>query len=374
MTLSDLSTHHNGKPTQEQSTTSSAQSVKQLTVCTLEEMRRVCVLVCTHFLSALLVLLACYRWKDLLPSYESEGSLWSRSKLSNGTASSVSTTSTATTTFTPTFPPASSSKELDFSAPSLFDPSTVNRVYWMHVPKTGGSIFVAFFFQFCPETLAAERAAIVPGQQINKDHLYDMWLLRHYAPEKWCNNHLTFYNMPCPGCHYPYEERPNEEFFSMTMFRDPTERLWSAYRYGHHGSWQHDSNSTFDEYIREPNIMNCQLKMVLGHHCYKQHRQEIEHMGPLDVSLAIERVSQPRFFFGITERWAESLCLFHRWFGGSVIEDIEFVNNRKGRTQPPGNYRDVVPPHKELEWFEGIMPIFEERLKAANCLGYSPPP
>eukprot|EP00797_Seminavis_robusta_P010589 Sro1789_g297690.2 (179) ;mRNA; r:19753-20289 len=178
--------------------------------------------------------------------------------------------------------------------------------------------------------------------------------------------------MPCPGCHHHYSEHPNEEFFSLTVFRDPTERLWSGYRYNRQGSWQSDSNSTFYEFIREPNIMNCQLKMVLGHDCCKQNRQQIENMR-LNVSLAIERVSQPRFFFGITERWAETMCLFHRWFGGEVLSDVDFHNNRKGRTLPPGKYRDDVPPHQELEWFEAIVPIFEARLKAANCLAYSPP-
>ncbi|CAB9504948.1 expressed unknown protein [Seminavis robusta] len=260
----------------------------------------------------------------------------------------------------------------DFEAPPLFHQSKVHRIYWMHVQKTGGSFFMAIFFRFCPAALIAEQQAT--NGKLKKARLSDLALLKNYPPEKWCyNKDLMFYNMPNPGYHHPYiERRPNEEFFTMTMFRNPIERLWSAYNFGRHGSTNPDKHqSTFEEYIQEPNIFNCQLKMVLGHHCHKQRPQQLKKMGPLNISLAIERVSQPRFFFGITGRWAESMCLFHRWFGGKVLEDIDFVNTRKGDT--PGGYRGVVlPVHDELEWFEGIMPIFEARLQAVNCVSYVP--
>ncbi|CAB9527865.1 expressed unknown protein [Seminavis robusta] len=257
----------------------------------------------------------------------------------------------------------------DFEAAPLFHQSAVHRIYWMHVQKTGGSFFMAIFFRFCPDALIAERKE----GKLRKIYLNEEVLLPKYPPEKWCyNKDLMFYNMPSPGYHHPYVARPNEEFFTMTMFRKPIERLWSAYNFGRHGSWQPTSNSTFEEYTQEPNICNCQLKMVLGRHCHKQGPQQVKQMGPLNISLAIERVSQPRFFFGITGRWAESMCLFHRWFGGKVLPDIDFFNIRKGFV--PGGYQgNVVLDHDEVEWFEGIMPIFEARLRAANCVSFVQP-
>ena len=56
-------------------------------------------------------------------------------------------------------------------------------------------------------------------------------------------------------------------------------------------------------------------------------RAENVSLGSSDVSLAVSRVRSNMAFAGLTERWAESVCLFHRIWGG-VPRAESFANTR----------------------------------------------
>jgi hypothetical protein len=228
--------------------------------------------------------------------------------------------------------------------------ANVTNIFWLHIQKTGTSFFNTIFYHFCPKASSSGRE--LP--------MMDGGIVKAFPPEQWCN--VSFYNLPRIGFHHPFIER-NERFLTFTMFRGPAERLRSAFGFGQHGSLsKNKSFLLFEDFVKEPQIPNCQIKMVLGYKCH----QKVE-ASKLNVSMALERVQSPLFFFGMTDRWDESICLFHSWFGGSR-KPFEVMNNRPTKRNNKGSTTIQQPPvDLDTVFVQGVVEIFEERLKEVNC-------
>mmetsp|Transcript_31815 Transcript_31815/g.46805 ORF Transcript_31815/g.46805 Transcript_31815/m.46805 type:complete len:316 (-) Transcript_31815:92-1039(-) len=224
-------------------------------------------------------------------------------------------------------------------------------VFWLHIQKTGTSFFNTIYLHFCPSVLSKNPALV-------NETMMDRTLLKSYPPQEFCNG--TFANMPCPGCHHAYPKKNVEKYFYFTMFREPMERLRSAYSFGKHLSKLKNDSISFDTYLNEKHIPNCQLKMILGFGC-------AEFVDPqhLNISLALERIQAPNFFFGITDRWDESICLFHSMYGGST-QQFELKNNRKTkRVQAGTGY--INRTFAESFFFDEVLKLFNVRVKKAGC-------
>ena len=111
-------------------------------------------------------------------------------------------------------------------------------------------------------------------------------------------------------------------------------------------------------------IPNCQIKMVMGYRCH-----HYVDPGDLDVKEALRRISSPSFYFGMTDRWDESICLFHYWYGGET-QPFELLNTR------PTKRLDISTDEDELDrelvdvdtvFVAGAAKIFEQRIRAAGC-------
>ena len=236
--------------------------------------------------------------------------------------------------------------------------ANVTNLFWIHIQKTGTSLFNTLYLHFCP------KIVIDDPDIVDKEKLFDTVLLKNYPPQEFCN--LTIANMPSPGYHHPYPNSALKEFHYFTMFRDPIERLRSAFSFRpsgvpHQSLLKGDNISiSFDAYINESHIPNCQLKMVLGYPCGRSYVDP----SLLNVTLAIERIHQPNFYFGITDRWEESICLFHSKFGGSV-RSFELNNNRKTKridTSDTHNYSSAETP-----FYQEVLKVFNNRVHEAGC-------
>ena len=86
----------------------------------------------------------------------------------------------------------------------------------------------------------------------------------------------------------------------------------------------------------------------------------------LNVTLALTRIASPTFFFGVTDRWAESMCLFHKWYGGSV-QKYEHFNNRPTKRRESNGTSTSDLKDLDTALFAGAVKIFEARLKKAGC-------
>jgi hypothetical protein len=87
----------------------------------------------------------------------------------------------------------------------------------------------------------------------------------------------------------------------------------------------------------------------------------------LSVDLAVSRINDNSFYFGFTDRWSESICLFHKWFGGS-LRSFELKNNRptKHISLQKSDYESY---DLDTIFVRKAKRIFEKRLKAAECHG-----
>jgi hypothetical protein len=102
--------------------------------------------------------------------------------------------------------------------------------------------------------------------------------------------------------------------------------------------------------------------MILGYHCFRGY---VPDPSELNVDLALSRIASMDFFFGVTDRWNHSMCLFHKWYGG-VPQPFEMKNNRPTRREKLNMtlaYQDV-----DTEFIPRAMAIFDRRLAEAGCL------
>ena len=263
--------------------------------------------------------------------------------------------------------------DLKQTAPTHCNSTSID-IFWLHIPKTGTSLFNTIYLHFCPSILVKH-----PSLLKNETPLMDSILLKDYPPKKYCNSTIrNMENTGCAGCHHPYGkgvkprgagwETPSSsrkalekgaDPYYFTMFRDPMMRVKSAYSYGKHYSRLKDDSISFDTYVSEKHIPNCQLKMMLGFECneYKDPRS-------LNVTLAIERIQSPKFFFEDTDQWDKSICLFHKWFGGTV-QPFELRNNRKTKRVDDSEFANYT--FAETSFYIEAMKIFDDRIKEAGC-------
>jgi len=129
------------------------------------------------------------------------------------------------------------------------------------------------------------------------------------------------------------------------IFRQPSQRLLSAFRDGLHstGFQKEDSLAMHAEvqygtegaearYARYPGIAGCTARMLTGGSCAESLWARGDQ--PFDggkarlkeAVLMVEKMA----FVGLAERWDESICLFHRMFGGKVNTG-ELANYHPGR-------------------------------------------
>lgn len=234
-------------------------------------------------------------------------------------------------------------------------------IFWLHIQKTGTSLFNTIYLHFCPEV----RRNISWDKSTRK--LSDNYLTRNYPQNDWCPRHIRYLNWPRVGYHWPYRETDSKgralpTFTTFAMLRDPIQRVKSAYAFGRMHSRLNDTNISLSTYFAEPQIPNCQMKNILGHSCRNNFVNESE----LNVTLALTRIASPSFFFGITDRWAESMCLFHKWYGGSVRQ-YEHFNNRPTKRQDINETKGLDLWDLDTALFAGAVKIFEARLRKAGC-------
>lgn len=133
-------------------------------------------------------------------------------------------------------------------------------------------------------------------------------------------------------------EIDEHNFTVAAFFRQPEERIISAYYDGRHANgftpeiWQAaikasrggpckignvTYNNALECFARFPGIAGCMARMLTGEKCADGLFQQ---SGFENVAEAVDIILNKLEFIGLTEDWNESLCQFHRLFGGKVDE------------------------------------------------------
>uniref|UniRef100_A0A7S3YEH7 Sulfotransferase domain-containing protein n=1 Tax=Heterosigma akashiwo TaxID=2829 RepID=A0A7S3YEH7_HETAK len=128
----------------------------------------------------------------------------------------------------------------------------------------------------------------------------------------------------------------------VTMLRDPVKRIESQFNYAIKSKWipnqsktykpfneiavrimENQNVSTLEQYSSLWFMQNCQTKFLTGYDC----------AAPVNITSAeYEQAAKALVrldFFGITDYWKESICLFHATFGLGPITDAQEMENRR---------------------------------------------
>lgn len=201
-------------------------------------------------------------------------------------------------------------------------------VRWLHVPKTGTSFMNTVWHYAC--TLPATASAS------DFSSMYEKQFAARYPPSVHCTTMLDH----SPATHKPLgdgEWAAHPGAF-VTMLRDPSARLVSAFKHGRHCIQDcspemelgmacrtvRDNRRLYKckalrrakslrEYAAEPAARGCAARMLIGRACN-------DPLGLLsnETAKAVERLGSSGFaFVGLVEEWDLSVCLFHRLLGGT---------------------------------------------------------
>lgn len=213
---------------------------------------------------------------------------------------------------------------------------------WLHIPKTGSS-FAATLWSFACTRRGNIDLSIsndVGGSQAlpwSKNFLfhdlYEQALAARYPSEVYC--HRDVIGSESIG-HKPVTRENVLDYNVVGFFRQPEERLGSAFDHGLHSTGFHNKTDLYNRcrypepgnftcYATYPGIAGCQARMVTGGEC-ASHQHPV--LGPERIDRAVANV-RDMAFVGLTEEWGESICQFHRQFGG-VPQQEEFGNIHPG--------------------------------------------
>lgn len=161
---------------------------------------------------------------------------------------------------------------------------------------------------------------------------YDFALMDRYPLKRYCEQGVL--DVPFQTQHLAAQESEFSSKSVVGFFRRPNQRIISAHRDHLHASGLGADESlklsttcgfyNVSCFARWRGIAGCSSKMLAGLDCADPEPSLPWDGGMRHVKRAVVNIEKMRFV-GITEEWDESVCLFHRMFGGR-INPAEFQN------------------------------------------------
>jgi len=237
-------------------------------------------------------------------------------------------------------------RKLICNAPFPKIESDRKKIRWLHIPKTGTSFANIVWHYGCPDI--PRSASVADYDTRFEGELDDAYPMKKNCP------YLVDHT---PATHKPIGEKEWEDHHGsfVTMFREPSSRIESAFNYNRHciqdcnpennDMWKCDtirdparthggackrvqSAQCLTQYALAEPAQGCQTKMVYGIPCSGDMT-----MDPVKRKLAAQRVKNGFAFVGLVEEWQLSLCLFHRVLGGHPFP-VESDHVREGSSSP----------------------------------------
>ncbi|CAE7676867.1 hypothetical protein AK812_SmicGene10751 [Symbiodinium microadriaticum] len=229
----------------------------------------------------------------------------------------------------PRLKPKSCSNSIEL--PRSSDEVELRNIRWLHFPKAGTS-FAATLWNYACGQEAPLDLSVSPLASPDCQACYDLALKGRYPPDQYCREGVLSSRFETQ--HNPVSQMQTryEKWQVVGMFRRPAQRLISAYHNGLHASgFQKEEYQDMVQactrgekavacYARYPGIAGCTARMLTGGDCAEassKRNGEPFDGGRQRLRQALEML-EDMAFVGLTERWDESVCLFHRMFGGSV--------------------------------------------------------
>lgn len=270
--------------------------------------------------------------------------------------------STFITKLTTCGPGSTALQGLDISKPCM-------PIRWLHIPKTGSSFLNTLAFWACPELPNTKVIDSLWG------HTLDAQLIRKLPNFQTCLTNISKYFIPeedGPNIdskfEFVYRKKDSNDYYqlrdfiatrihrplptSMTgdqlahtvaFFRDPMERLLSHYMHSvkiwqenKHFSLQDQTGVDACRYLNGDNPRRLKFlslytamltgpypKGYIGSGKRDKKSRRLTHKDALEACRRVKQMG----FVGLTNKWEESICLFHAEWGGEV-RSAELLNTR----------------------------------------------
>ncbi|CAK0809223.1 unnamed protein product [Prorocentrum cordatum] len=246
----------------------------------------------------------------------------------------------------------------------------LHQLQWLHIPKTGTSFIATIWNYACGQEGLPLDLYVDAWYTAACGNCYDFAVMDRYPKRIYCDPGVL-------SSRFQTQHRPLEqEWFSadnvVGFFRRPSQRLISGHRDKLHASgFTERVKKRLVEscmtrgagcYARFPGIAGCSARMLAGSTCADASAIDDPRWdhGQSYVDTAVTNVARLQFV-GVTEDWDESVCLFHRMFGGRV-NPAEF----KDFHSHPGKHGD----YDEAE-LDGFVDAADELVYAAAARRHS---
>lgn len=195
----------------------------------------------------------------------------------------------------------------------------LDHIFWLHVPKCGGSLTHTIFSYACPG-----RKLDVDGQGT-------------HHPRSTCGGNISSlqaflthgnYHVPLPWLN---AFRVSQAVGNVVgMFRQPSQRLLSAFYHMREKPWcchvdwglgaaesprrlALGALRNASDFASAAGMLGCQTKMLAGRHCC-----DLQPLSRAEITRVSAFVLRGMAFVGLLEEWRMSICLFHARFGGPL--------------------------------------------------------
>eukprot|EP00931_Biecheleriopsis_adriatica_P063345 TRINITY_DN38336_c0_g2_i2.p1 TRINITY_DN38336_c0_g2~~TRINITY_DN38336_c0_g2_i2.p1 ORF type:complete len:432 (+),score=86.41 TRINITY_DN38336_c0_g2_i2:55-1350(+) len=265
-------------------------------------------------------------------------------------------------------------RELRVTLEASPEQRALQNIRWVHIPKTGTSFIATIWNYACGQREPPLDLGVSPNATLGCVNCYDWALMDRYPSADYCQPGLLSAEFTTSHAPITRELTEKEDLQVIGFFRRPSQRLISAYYNGLHanGFTQEGNRLLVEEcglngrhpgagcYARYPGIAGCSARMLTGATCAEPLSSSGAPSsfdgGRLRLSEALKSLDAMAFV-GLTERWDESVCLFHRMFGGR-LSTAQLLDMHMGR-QHQDRYDEA-----ELEGF--VDEVDEEIYRAAE--------
>ena len=234
---------------------------------------------------------------------------------------------------------------------SSVHPFPVNSLYWLHFPKAGTSFIATIWNYACGQGGDLLDLTVSDKYGPHCGHCYDFALMERYPKAEYCTEGVLHRSFTTTHRPVSEEQLLRDQIRAAALFRQPSQRIISAHNDGFHanGFSKNDTEAlltacrgnssiaSHECFARFPGIAGCMTRMLTGKTCAEGSvaRGAAPFDGGKALVLDAKKTIAGLAFVGLTERWNETVCLFHRMFGGSInpAEFMNFHHNHKHGSQ-----------------------------------------
>ena len=257
----------------------------------------------------------------------------------------------------------------------------IEPLRWLHIPKAGTS-FGTTVYHYLNDLAVARNASTwrLPedarpfcddGHKNRLDGRCSAMmteLMLKYPPKRYLG-HDTLVDLRLAG-HDPLASA-SEARAAVALFREPRARMISHYFWfeGEKERRENASNAAFGTagavHAYATQHLGCQTRMVLGQSCWSH-----EPLNRSEVKAAQRRL-EDFAFVGITDRYDESVCLFHAMAGGSrgpvAVEFEDVRRDAAAHTHDTSHLLTGLKDPYDGPLYEKAVAIFERNLARFRC-------